>query len=32
MRMGQRGLELARERFSWESCAAKIEKVLRGLA
>ena len=32
MRMGQRGLELARERFSWESCATKIEKVLMELA
>jgi glycosyltransferase involved in cell wall biosynthesis len=32
IRMGQRGLELARERFSWESCASKIEKVLIELA
>ena len=32
MRMGQRGLELARERFSWESCATKIGKVLIELA
>jgi glycosyltransferase involved in cell wall biosynthesis len=32
MRMGQRGLALARERFSWESCATKIEKVLIELA
>jgi len=32
MTIGQRGLKLARERFSWESCAAKIEKVLVELA
>lgn len=32
MRMGQRGLQLARERFSWELCATKIEKVLLELA
>jgi starch synthase len=32
MRMGQRGLQIARERFSWESRAAEIEKVLKELA
>jgi len=32
MRMGQRGLELARERFSWELSTAKIEKILKELA
>jgi glycosyltransferase involved in cell wall biosynthesis len=32
MRMGQRGLDLARERFSWESCAAKIGNLLAELA
>jgi len=31
IRMGQRGVELVREKFSWESSATKIEKVLRGL-
>jgi len=30
--MGRRGLQIARERFSWESRAAEIEKVLRELA
>ena len=32
MRMGQNGLQVARERFSWESKVVKIEEVLKGLA
>jgi glycosyltransferase involved in cell wall biosynthesis len=32
MRMGQKGLQIARERFSWESMVIKIEEVLKGLA
>jgi len=32
MRMGQRGFEIARERFSWESKVTKIEEVLKELA
>jgi glycosyltransferase involved in cell wall biosynthesis len=32
MRMGQKGLQVARERFSWESMVIKIEEVLKGLA
>jgi glycosyltransferase involved in cell wall biosynthesis len=32
MRMGQKGIQVARERFNWESCATKIEKVLIELA
>jgi glycosyltransferase involved in cell wall biosynthesis len=30
--MGQRGLQIARERFSWESRVTEIERVLKGLA
>jgi len=30
--MGQRGLQIARERFSWESRATKIERTLKELA
>jgi len=30
--MGQRGLQIARERFSWESRATKIERTLKKLA
>jgi hypothetical protein len=32
MKFGQRGLKIARERFSWESKVTKIEEVLKGLA
>jgi glycosyltransferase involved in cell wall biosynthesis len=32
MGMGQKGLQIARERFSWESTVIKIEEVLKGLA
>jgi glycosyltransferase involved in cell wall biosynthesis len=32
MRMGKKGLQIARERFSWESMVIKIEEVLKGLA
>jgi len=32
MGMGQKGLQIARERFSWESMVIKIEEVLKGLA
>jgi glycosyltransferase involved in cell wall biosynthesis len=32
MRMGQKALQIARERFSWESKVMKIEEVLKGLA
>ncbi len=32
MRMGQRGIQLARERFSWNSKVSKIEELLKGLA
>jgi hypothetical protein len=32
MIMGQRGLEIARERFSWESRVTRIEGVLKELA
>jgi glycosyltransferase involved in cell wall biosynthesis len=30
--MGERGLQIARERFSWESRVTEIERVLKGLA
>jgi glycosyltransferase involved in cell wall biosynthesis len=32
IRMGQKGFELARERFSWESKVIEIEAMLQGLA
>jgi len=32
VRMGQKGLQLARERFSWDSKVVKIEEVLKRLA
>jgi len=32
MRMGQKGLQVARERFSWESRITKIEVVLKKMA
>jgi len=30
--MGQKGLKIAQERFSWDSRASKIEKILKELA
>ena len=32
IRMGEKGLQIARERFSWESRVTEIEKVLKELA
>jgi glycosyltransferase involved in cell wall biosynthesis len=32
IKMGQKGLQVARERFSWESKVIQIEEVLKGLA
>jgi glycosyltransferase involved in cell wall biosynthesis len=32
MRLGQKGLQVARERFNWESKVIKIEEILKGLA
>jgi glycosyltransferase involved in cell wall biosynthesis len=32
IRMGQKGLQVVRERFSWELSIAKIEKILKELA